>query len=79
MIGVPSTFKLIRKFVVYYETITRELRIQPIPECRCDERPKTKDEESIHLSDTGLLGELEHLKITTRLIGEKFATFVYYE
>ena len=62
------------KIVVYYETIKRELKIKPISECRCDERLKTKDEESTSLSETGSLGELEHLKIKTRLIDEKFAS-----
>jgi hypothetical protein len=38
----------------------------------CDERLKTKVEESTLLSDTGGFGELEHLKIKTRLIDEKF-------
>ncbi len=55
---------------VYYESIKRVLKIKPISECRCDERLQTKDEESTRLSDTGLLGELEHLKIKTRLIDE---------
>ncbi len=56
---------------------------------RCDERLKTKDEESTRLGYTGLLGQLENLKIKTRLIDEKFASvmgecviedyfFVYY-
>jgi hypothetical protein len=31
--------------------------------CRCDERPKPKAEEFTHLTYTGLLGGLEHLKI----------------
>jgi hypothetical protein len=35
---------------------------------------KAKAEESTRLSDTGLLGELEHPKIKTRLIDEKFAS-----
>jgi hypothetical protein len=35
---------------------------------------KTKSEESTRLSYTGLLGELEHLKIKTRLINEKFSS-----
>ena len=52
-------------YVVYYESIKRELKIRPIYECRCDERLKTKVEESTHLTYTGLLGELEHLKIMT--------------
>ena len=37
-------------------------------ECRCDERLKTKTEESTRLTFTGLRGELEHLKIETRLL-----------
>jgi len=59
---------------VYYESIKRDLKIKPISECRCDERLKTKVEESIRLSDTGLIGELEHLKIKTRSIDEKFSS-----
>jgi len=43
-------------------------------ECRDDERLKTKTEESTLLAYTGLLGELEHLKIMTRLIDEMFAS-----
>jgi hypothetical protein len=41
---------------------------------RCDERLKTKDEESTRLGYTGLIGELEHLKIETRLKDEMFAS-----
>jgi hypothetical protein len=52
--------------VVYYESIKREVKTRPIYECRCDERLKTKVEESTHLTYTGLIGELEHLKIRTR-------------
>ncbi len=43
-------------------------------ECRCDERLKTKAEESTRLAYTGLLVELEHLKIKTTLIDEMFAS-----
>ncbi len=43
-------------------------------DCRYDERLKTKSEESTFLGYTGFLGELEHLKIETRLIDEKFAS-----
>ena len=50
----------------------RELKTRPLCECRCDERLKTKDEESTCLTYTGFLGELEHLKIETRLIDEMF-------
>ena len=58
-------------FVVYYESIKRELQIRPIYECRCDERLQTKAKEFTLLAYTGLLGGLEHLKIETRLKDEK--------
>ena len=60
------------KKTVYYESMKRNLKTRPLYECRCDERLKTKDEESTCLTYTGLLGELEHLKIKTRLIDEMF-------
>ena len=62
-------------FVVYYESIKRELKIKPIYECRCDGRLQTK--RFTRLSYTGLVVELEHLKIRTlktRLTNEKFAS-----
>jgi hypothetical protein len=43
-------------------------------ECRYDERLKTKTEESMRLAYTGLLVELEHLKIKTTLMDEMFAS-----
>jgi len=43
-------------------------------ECRCDGRLKTKTEESTRLAYTGLVVELEHLKMKTRLIDETFAS-----
>ena len=61
-------------FFVYYESIKRELKIKPIYECRCDERLKTKAEESTRLVSTRLQRELEYLKIKTRLIDEMFAS-----
>ncbi len=60
------------KFIVYYESRDREVKTRPIYECRSDERPKTKVEKSTRLEYTGLLGELEHIKIKTRLIDEVF-------
>jgi hypothetical protein len=59
--------------IVYYESINRELKRRPINECRCDERLKTNVEEFVRLEYTGLHGGLEHLKIETRSIDEKFA------
>ena len=44
-----------------------------IYECRCDERLQTKTKEFTLLTYTGLVVELEHLKIETRLTDEKFA------
>ncbi len=46
----------------YYESIKRELKRRLIYEYQCDEKLKTKTEESTRLSDTGLVVELEHLK-----------------
>ncbi len=54
------------EFVVYYESIKRELKRRPIYEYRCNERLKTKVAISTRLSDTGLVVELEHLKTKTR-------------
>jgi hypothetical protein len=59
--------------VVYYESIKREPKIRGIYECRCDERLQTKSKEFTRLVYTGLVLELEHLKIETRLINESFA------
>ena len=52
----------------------RKLKTRPLYECRCDERLKTKSEESTLLTYTLLLEELEYLKIETRLIDEMFAS-----
>ncbi len=62
------------QFVVYYESMKRKLKTRPLYECRCDERLKTKAEESTCLVYTVLIGELEYLKIETRLIDEMFAS-----
>ena len=59
---------------VYYESIKRDLQTKPVYECRCDERLKTKTERSTRLSYTVLCGGLEHLKIKTMLINERFAS-----
>jgi hypothetical protein len=82
-IGTPSRLRLTRKerggvrntnqkLVVYYESIKRELKIKPMYECRCDGRLQTK--RFTRLSYTGLIVELEHLKIKTRLTNEKLAS-----
>ncbi len=57
-----------------YESLKREVKTRPISECRCDEILKTKVDEVTHLVYTVLIGELEHLKIKTRLIDEKFVS-----
>jgi hypothetical protein len=43
-------------------------------EYRCDERLNAETEGSTRLTYTGLRGGLEHLKIETRLIDERFAS-----
>ncbi len=60
-------------FEVYYESIKREAKIRGINKCRCDERLQTKTKEFTLLPYTGLVLELEHLKLETRLISERFA------
>jgi hypothetical protein len=42
-------------YFVYYESIKGDLKIRTIQEYRCDERLKTKGEESTRLTYTGLL------------------------
>jgi hypothetical protein len=59
-------------YIVYYESMKREPKIRGIYECRCDERLQTKTKEFTRLPYTGLVLELEHLKIETRLINERF-------
>jgi hypothetical protein len=49
---------------VYYESIKREPKIRGIYECRCDERLQTKTKKFTRLTYTGLVLELEHLKIS---------------
>ncbi len=80
MRGVPEHLKIETRLIderlgdlkiVYYESMTRELKIKPIYECRCDERPQTKTKRFTRLSYTGLVVELEHLKTKTRLTNEK--------
>ena len=70
-----EAYRLFRVFfVVYYETIKRVLNKRLIYECRCDERLNAKVEGSTRLAHTGLRGGLDHLKIETRLIDERFAS-----
>jgi hypothetical protein len=57
-------------WVVYYESIKREPKIRGINKCRCDERLQTKTKEFTRLPYTGLVLELEHLKIETGLHGK---------
>jgi hypothetical protein len=61
-------------FVVYYESIKREIQIRCIYECRCDERLTKEFTRLVYTGwSCGLVVEVEHLKIETRLIDEKFA------
>ena len=53
-----------------YESRKWDLKKKRKNEDRCDERLKTKEEESTYLECTGLHEELEHLKIKTRLINK---------
>ena len=57
---------------VYYDETNRDLQRILIYECRCNERMNGKVEGSTLLTYTGLHGGLEHLKIETRLVDERF-------
>ncbi len=72
---LTSQTRTMSSLFVYYEPIKREVKRRLIYENRCDERLKTKNEESTRLADTGLVVELEHLKTKTRLIDEKFGVW----
>jgi hypothetical protein len=79
VMGPPSKLSVIRKvslsmsgLFVYYESMKRKLKTKPIYECRCNGRLQTK--RFTRLSHTGLVVELEHLKIKTRLTNEKFGS-----
>jgi hypothetical protein len=67
-----ADFIVLRTPRLWARLLKREQKIRPIHECRCDERLKTKVEEYTRLVYIGLHGGLEHLKIVTRLIDEKF-------
>ena len=67
-------FASVRRFLVYYESKKLNLKIKSIYECRCNGRLQTKG--STRLSHTGLVVELEYLKIKTRLTHEKFASVI---
>ena len=61
------------RFIIYYEQQkNRDLKGIHICGCRCNERLKTKTDGSTRPGYIGLRGELEHLKIETRLTGESF-------
>ena len=66
--GTPSAVFSLN--LVYYESLKRELKTKTIYGFRCDERLKTKVEESTRLSYTLLYAELEHLTTETRLTDE---------
>ena len=63
---------MIRKFFYYEQQIKRDLKRIHISRCRYSERLKAKTDGSKCLTYTGLCGDLEHLTIETRLIGESF-------
>ncbi len=48
--------------------------LKPIYECRCNCDGRLQTKRITRLSYTGSVVELEHLKIKTRLINEKFAS-----
>jgi hypothetical protein len=55
--GMEILMTLSEEYVVYYESIKRELQIRCIYECRCDETLQTKTKEFTRLAHTGLVVE----------------------
>ncbi len=74
MIDSSSRFELVRKVSTLVRVLTTFVFRFVENTVWCDERLKTKGKESTYLGYTGLFGELEHLKIETRLIDDKFAS-----
>ena len=62
-------FQVFGQIVIFFLFIMNR-KIKPIYECRCNGRLQTK--KFTILTYTGLVVELEHLQIETRLINEKF-------
>ena len=67
-----TTWKHQWGFITSEQQIKRELKGIHVCGCRCNERLKAKTDSSMCLTYTGLCGELEHLKIQTRLTDESF-------
>ncbi len=68
-----SNFFFIALFFMFIiKSIKEELKTRSIYDCRCDESLEPKNDKSTGLVYTGLLEELEYLKMETRLIDEKF-------
>ena len=59
-------------FFYYEQQIKRELNRIHMGGCRCNERLKDKTDGCKSLTYTGLLGDVEHLTIETRLIVKSF-------
>jgi lactate dehydrogenase-like 2-hydroxyacid dehydrogenase len=66
ILGDQAFFVMI---VVYYESTKGETKTRPTHECRCDERLKTKTEESTHLAFTVPKGKDE---VSSNLVDEMF-------
>ena len=66
---MDQTRLVLKLLFVYHESMKRKVKIKPIYECRCDGRQTKRFTRHSH---TGLVVELEHLKIKTRLTNEKF-------
>ncbi len=65
-------FRPTSSFLFLFIMMKRKLKIKPIYQCWCNGRLQAK--RFTRLSHTGLVVELEHLKIKTRLTNEKFAS-----
>ena len=62
--------KLPLEFYYYYESTKRELKRRLMYEYRCDERLKTKTEESTLLTDTDVFYKSRKRELKTKLMHE---------
>jgi hypothetical protein len=69
---MSGTLDLALKESVYTDNVVSVEILLITYGCRCNERLKDKTEGSTHLVYTGFHGGLGHLRIETRLRGERF-------
>jgi hypothetical protein len=76
--SVSPHWCLIVVVVVYYESMKRDLKTRRIYECRCDERLKTKTEESTrHWVPPGTSTPKDRDEVNRRDVGSVMGEYVF--